>query len=246
MEKEENQIQASQHLTNFLNMVKKESQRPLRLAIVEKMPIPGMYACLQKHPTHIFITIKEGDSINSPHVETAIAHEATHGWLFYAKQFKWISFENEELKKEGAYLSILFNAIDDLVVEKILQENNFLFLQDNYIRQLKKEIKIIRKHKDIYMEFSDRPLFKEFFLIARYLLAWGTCRYLKIDPTIRKLAKKFMKIVKRTFSEAYTKIATIVGLFETNDIFISEGNNIVKERILELWDDKKIALLDLY
>lgn len=236
-------IQPSEKLGCFLEYIEKESRRPIRLEITSTFEIPGMVACIIEHPTHIYIKLKDGLQINDEKIEATIAHEATHGLLFYGRNFARARFKDKQSAQEGKHLTILFNVIDDLAVSKILQENEFALYDELYIQQTKKDIKRIRKQKGIYQEFSHEKLFKEFFIIARYVLAWGTIKYFKPDFMTRKLLKRFLKTVEKYYPNECSKITDMITLLNQYNIFGVLGNRAVKEQIIKKWDNKKLVIL---
>jgi hypothetical protein len=64
--------------------------------------------------------------------------------------------------------------IEDLVVNKIMHENNFQLLPKRYINRVKDEIEDLRKGKDCYENYNKySPIFKDRFMVYRYILAWG-------------------------------------------------------------------------
>jgi len=124
-----------------------------------------MYSVFKLDPKYIRVEIIEKkyyDSkgeIDQEGIEWMIAHEVTHGLLAYKKKYCQFEFKSvrvhNELEEDSA--SLLFTMIEDIVVSKIMHENNFQPYPYEYLDKIQTDTKYIRKSKGKFPNFIKIP-----------------------------------------------------------------------------------------
>ena len=83
--------------------------------------------------------------------------------------------------------------IEDIVVNKIVQDEGFAALAPRYLDIVKKEIAAALEGKDYYAKYAYSPVFKNRFMVFRFILAWGCMRYHNLKPAALKTLGRFLK-----------------------------------------------------
>ncbi len=236
-------LKLSEKVKEYIKKVEEETGRSVLLKSVQDVGMPGtcerfIVDCNSKY---LLVEIIEDCycdpkvDINQEEVDRSIAHEVTHGLLAYKKkycQFEFIAPIKDELLDST---SILFTMIEDIVVNKRIDENNFQPISQIYLNTVKKLIKDLRKGRDIFEE-NDIPKYKNSFMILNYIQPWGYLKYFDSDKIDKKTLHKFLKLFQKLYSTQYQEVKTIQEIILKNDIFTSEGfNNTIKE-CLDLWN----------
>ena len=168
------QFQCSAKLSKYLRKVEVETGRKVELRFAAKPGIAGMPAAFKLDPSCLLILLKEGTDLGNPEIEHTIAHEATHGYLLYKLGYSYPREKRKPTRNEMEHVSLLVTMIDDIVVNRIIQKEGFTPFSPRYLGQVERETKAARKGSDKpYDGFSYDPLFKDRFMVFRYILAWG-------------------------------------------------------------------------
>lgn len=127
--------------------------------------------------------------------------------------------------------------IEDLVVNKIMYENNFQLLPKRYINGLKDDIEDLHKGKDCYKNYNKYPpIHKNRFIVYRYILAWGVLRYFIPGEIDKKTIYKFLKIFQKSYPKQYEEAEQIIKIILEKDIFTREGQCKTIKKCLALWN----------
>ena len=173
-------------------------------------------------------------------IDSTIAHEVTHEFLSLKKKYCRLKCG----PKEGKTVGLLAIMIEDIVVDKIIQEKNYLPYSTRYLDTVKRETKSARKGTDYYKEFDYDPMYKDRFIVSRYIQAWEFLKYFNSGEIDKKTLYKFLKIFQKSYPEQYEEAKKIKEIILENDIFTSEGYNNAIKRCLKLWN--LIGLVDIY
>jgi hypothetical protein len=125
--------------------------------------------------------------------------------------------------------------IDDIIVNKKINEAGFSPFPPIYLYVVKGETKAARDGIDYYRQFSGDPVFKSRFMVLRYISAWGFTKYFNLKPSEIGIIGKFLKTFSKSFPTEYEMISNVRGLMLKNDIFTVEGHRTVLEGVFKLW-----------
>lgn len=238
-------LKISEKVEAYIEEVEKETGRQVLLKSVQDVGLEGLDAVFKVDPVYIlaeFIENKYQDSkgnINQEEVDRSIVHEVTHGFLAYKKgHYQFNEIFNQANETERLSIPLLFTMIEDIVVHKITCENNFLVYPQSYIKMVNKEIDYMRDRKDIYINFSKYGLlFKDRFMIWRYIQAWGLLEYANIYKLKdKKNLNKFLNIFQKSYYKQYKEAEKIITIIKEKDIFTTEGFNETIKECLDLWN----------
>ncbi len=230
------QFQYSAELSKYLNKVEIETGRRVEFRFAADLGLAGMTAAFKPDPSCILILLKEGTDWGNPQHEHTIAHEATHGYLIYKLGYSYPRTKRKPAKNETKHVSLLFTMIDDIVVNRIIQKEGFPPLSPRYLSMLERETKAARKGSDRpYDEFSYDPLFKDRFMVFRYILAWGFVNYCDLKPYARKIINKYLKAFEKSFAKQFTMADQIKKVILQHDIFSPHGHRKTIEAVARLW-----------
>lgn len=243
----------SEKLKEYIKRIEEETGRPVLIKSVQDVGLNGMNAVFKLDPKYIHVEIIEEkyyDSkgeIDQEGIECVIAHEVTHGLLAYKKKYCQLDIDCRCNKLEEDSIKRLISMIEDLVVDKIMHENNFQILPKRYIKRIKDEIEDLRKGKDCYEKFNKYfPIYKDRFMIYQYMLAWGVLKYFKLIGINKKTICEFLKIFQKSCPRQYEEAEKIKEIVLKNDIFTPEGYRKTIEECLELWNLTDLVNLYTY
>jgi len=236
-------LKLSEKLKEYIKKVEKETGRPVLLKSAQDVGLYGMNAVFKLDPKYIHVEIIEEkyyDSkgeIDQEGIECVIAHEVTHGLLAYKKKYYQFYIVPKCNKLEEDSFRLICSMIEDLVVHKIMQENNFRLLPKRYINKVKDEIEDLRKGKDCYENFNKYPpKLKDRFIVYRYMLAWGILRYFIPGEIDKKTIYKFLKIFQKSYPKQYKEAEQIIKIIFEKDIFTRDGQCKTIKKCLALWN----------
>jgi len=125
--------------------------------------------------------------------------------------------------------------VEDIVVNKIIQQEGFDPFGLNYLTVVQQETKSARKGRDHYRQYKD-PLLRHRIMVFRYILAWGYLQYFDLETYTRRTLSKFLKAFDSSFPEQFKMANQAKQIILENDIFTPTGFQNVVERILALWE----------
>lgn len=235
----------SEKLQTYIAKIEKETGRQVLIqSMATNIGISGMSAYISDHPTHILILL-ESDIKENEQLERSIAHEVTHGLLRYAKEYCILMPTYSLTKLELDTLNILTTMIEDIVVNKIIQENGFSPFSTSFYETVRQETEAAHERQDYYQEFQD-PLFKDRFMIFRYIMAWGFLEYYDLDESFQKILASFEYEFKLSFPRQYKSACQIKDIILQHDIFSAEGYCQVIKKSLKLWELDNIVNVKTY
>lgn len=233
----------SDKLKKYIKKAEEETGRSVLIKNVQDVGLNGMSAVFRLDPKHILVEIVEKKfcdlkgEIDQEGIECVIAHEVTHGLLAYKKKYYQFNIVGRRNELEEDSVSLINSMIEDLVVNKIMHENNFQLLPKRYIKRVKDEIEDLRKKKDCYENFNKYPpIFKDRLILYRYMLAWGVLRYFIPGKIDKETIYKFLKIFQKSYPRQYEEAEQIIKIILENDIFTPEGCCKTIKRCLALWN----------
>jgi len=233
----------SEKLKEYINKVEEETGRPALIKSAQDVGLQGMNAVFKLDPKYIRIEIIEEkycDSkgeVDQEGIECVIAHEVIHALLAYKKKYYQFYILPKCNKLEDNSGGLICSMIEDLVVNKIMYENNFQLLPKRYISGLNDDIEDLRKGKDCYKNYNKySPIHKNRFIVYRYILAWGVLRYFIPNETDKNTICKFLKIFQKSYPKQYKEAEQIIKIILEENIFTREGQCKTIKKCLALWN----------
>ena len=233
----------SEKLKEYIKKVEEETGRPALIKSVQDVGLNGMSAMFVLDPKYIRVEIVEKlfynskGEIDQEGIECVIAHEVIHGFLAYKKKYYQFDIVGRRNKLEDNSIRLICSMIEDLVVNKIMRENNFQLLPKRYINRIKDEIEDLRKGKDCYENYNKYSLvFKDRYIVYRYILSWGVLKYFNPGEIDKKIIYRFLKIFQKSYPKQYKEAEQIIKIILENDIFTPEGCCKTIKECLALWN----------
>jgi hypothetical protein len=214
----------SSKLTDYLNKIETETGREVKILESPYLGLKGMWAGFRYHPDSIIIIIRSDINKTNETLERSIAHEATHGYILFKKQYCRGEFPESTKDSDKRDIQLMFTMVDDIVVNKIISKNGFTPFGVEYLSVVQKEIDSMLVGVDLYRQFSDDILFDDLLMITRYIVAWGFLEYFELSKSEYELLKKFVDVFIDTYPLQYDIAIQIKQIIKDNDIFTSSGH----------------------
>jgi hypothetical protein len=217
------ELDFSPKLVEYLKKIEAETGRPIKFTESNELGIKSITAAYQYHPQYILITLNTDYPRSRDDMERSIAHEATHGYIIHRLGFcrsLYVQDSTEDYRKE---VQLVFTMIEDIVVNKIIEDNGFPPFGHEYMPMVQEEIKIARMGEEagesFYSRFTDDYRLEALLMISRYIIAWGFLKYYSLSPEQTEMINEFKKVFKTYYPDYYEFTAQIVKLMEDKDIF---------------------------
>jgi hypothetical protein len=227
-------LKLSEKLNTYIEKIEKETGRPVSIEMVQDVGLRGMKAKFELDP--VYICVKIDQNIEMEKYEQSIAHEITHGFLAYKKKYCQLDYIQEPNEIEGKTIDIIVTMIEDIVVNKIIQEEYFQPCPYDYLDKIQNDTKNIRKSKGKIPRLHQDPVLNDWLMILRYIAAWGFLKYFNLNSFSQRVISKFIKCFKKSYPKQYEAAGQIEEIILENNIFTSEGYYKAIKRCLELWN----------
>lgn len=224
----------SDKLRNYLEKIERETGKEVRVLESPHLGLKGMWAGYRYHPDFIIVIIRSGIEKTNETIERSIAHEATHGYILFKMNYCRADFKPEMTENEKKDVQMIFTMVDDIVVNKILSENDFNPFGEEYLAIVQKEIDSMITGVDFYRQFSDDLLFDDLLMITRYIVAWGFLEYFELSNESYDILNKYVLVFEDTYPLQYHIASKIKKIINDNDIFSSERHCQAMIEILTL------------
>lgn len=181
----------------------------------------GARVRLDHNDRRIIVEINEKMLKNEPEeeIDSTIAHETTHEILSFKKGHYRLT-----VTKFREIIGRIETMIEDIVVNKIIYKKNYRPYSVQYLNDVKKkEIEVLLEGKDPYKEFDQFPIYKNVFMIARYIQAWGYLKYFSLDETASETLSEYLELFQKSYPEEYKRAKKIKEIIIKNNIFEAEG-----------------------
>jgi hypothetical protein len=222
--------QLSEKIQSFFSYVQSESGRSISLQQTASVGLQGMNFAFEDHPTNIIIRFVLPFKGSIDQFEQSLAHEAGHGLMTHGRDYIHLE-PNQKLDNVTAFsLSVIGTMIDDVPVNKVIQDHGFRAYDENYVSTLKREAKAAkRKDFSIYSKTGPNDLTKKRFAIYRYVAAWAYLQYFTISSIQRDVLRKFRKNFKRAYPNLSKQGLEICEHFKEYDVFTPSGHKNISE-----------------
>ena len=230
-------LKLSEKVKTYVEEVEKETGYTV---LIENFHGKGAAVTLDHEHKYIHVEINEEEYIKDlekgseeeieEEIDHTIAHEVTHEFLSLKKKYCRVRCGSKVRKT----VEILVTMIEDIVVNKIIQEKNYRPYSTKYLDDINLDIEDIRKGRVCCEIHNDDPIYK--FMVFRYILAWGFLKYLNLGEIDKKTIHKLLKIFQKSCPKQYAEAKKIKEIILENDIFTPEGYNNTIKKCLDLWN----------
>lgn len=234
MDIQEFKTKITQKLIRYIEKIELETGRKMKFEYIDDFGSPGTQFAFRKDPEYLCIAAKTGILLDDPRIERSIAHEITHCLLIYGRGYYALDPKENSSDEDILHLGLL-SFIDDIVVNKIIQENGFAPYSNTYLEMLKQEIMAARYRRNIYAQSYSR-LYNARYPISRYILAWAGIKYYRLESEASKLLNEFLKVFPIGFPYPYKEADALRKTIVKNDVFGVEGHKKIIQYILREWN----------
>jgi hypothetical protein len=231
--------QFSHQLKTYLKKVEEETGRPIKILESQNLGVKGISVGFRYHPQNILIIVNPSLKRSISDFERSIAHEATHGYILHKLRYCRPIFSPEIPDKSRQMTHLLFTMVEDLVVNRIIQNNGFLPFGSEYIPMLQKEVEVAEKGEKsgetFYYLFTPDPQTEDILMISRYIIAWGFLNYHSFKKDVQKSIQEFLQKFKHNYLHHYPRAAMVQEIIQKHDIFTAEGQCQAMKEIIAFW-----------
>lgn len=232
-------FQISPRLEKYLRVIEEETGLPVKILESSDLGITGARAAFNYHPQYTVVVLNSSLPRLSEDLERSVAHEATHGYILHKLGYCRAVFTektSEDIKKKA---NVLFSIVEDLAVNRIIQENGFPPFGSEYIPMLKKETEVAKtgekEGEKFYRQFTSDLEFEDIIMVSRYILAWGFLRYYPLPSETRYILQKFLEVYSKAYPHHYPHAAQVKEIILQNDVFTAPGECRAMQEIMKLW-----------
>ncbi len=238
----------SSKLLAYIDKVESATRRQIKIEFVNPNDF-GTYGESFGHridPTFLYVGIEQGTKTDDLRAERSIAHEITHGLLNYGLGYCTLNMKQTATDDEWRQLCAL-SVVDDIVVNKFIQDEGFSPIGNNYHLMIKKEIQAARyKDDSLWSNPSNGLFYNRRYMALRYILAWGMKQYCQIEPDLQGKIDEFLKLFQKAFPMPFAIASDIRDLIIKNDIFQASGHRIVIEKLVKEWNLQGCCTIETY
>jgi hypothetical protein len=239
--------QLSEKTKNFFEYVKNETGKPIQIQQSKSVGLQGMNFAFTHDPSFIIleIVLPFGGSIDQ--FENSLAHEACHGLLTYSRGYVHLKPVNAIKGNVSFSLSVIGTMVDDVPVNKLIQDYGFRAYGENYLRMVKREGKFASKgDRTIYNNTGPDEESRKRFMIYRYVAAWTYLQYFIMNSLDRSSLQKFRKSFSRAYPDIGKEGSNICECFKKYDVFSKEGHEEIIKKVLCGWNLDEFVLIERY
>jgi hypothetical protein len=223
-------------LLRYLDEVEKVTGRKIEIEVIKDPNVLLTGAYFIPHYKYIYIKIYNDIIENIQQEYQGIAHEVTHGYMIYKLGFYYPIPSVDLIKSIIDSVETLSTMINDMVDNKILQDEGFLPYSNIYFITMQEEIYCMSHEMDYYRQFNNDLLNKRRFMIHRYVTAWGFKQYFQISDEQKEFIEKFLNDFKIGYPDIHDEAEQIIQIILGNNIFTPLGNKKIMETILKMWN----------
>jgi|GEM_PF-726826 hypothetical protein len=231
--------QFSNRLITYLQKVEDETRRTIKILESQNLGVRGISVGFRYHPQYIIIIVNPSLKRSITDFERSIAHEATHGYILHRLGYCRPLFRPETPDKIQQMVHLLFTMVEDLVVNRIIQDNGFQPFGSEYIPMLHREVEVAEKGEQsgetFYHLFSPDPQTEDILMISRYIIAWGFLNYHSFKKDVQDRIQEFLLKFQQNYSHHYPRAAIVREIIQKHNVFTAEGQCQAMKEIIELW-----------
>lgn len=232
-------FKVSPRLEKYLRVIEEETGLPVKILQSPDLGITGARAAFNYHPDYTVVVLNSSEPRLNADLERSVAHEATHGYILHKLGYCRAVFTektSDDIKRKA---NVLFSMVEDLAVNRIIQENGFPPFGSEYLPMLKKEIEVAEagetEGENFYRQFTSDLEFEDIIMVSRYILAWGFLRYYSLPLEIRFIIQKFLEVYSKAYPHHYPHAARVKEIILRNDVFTAPGECQAMQEIMKLW-----------
>lgn len=236
-------FEVSDKLSRYIAKIEANTKREVKAELVYNVDPSGATAAFLPDSTHITICLARSLCDKPEEAEHNIAHEATHGLLVYEKHYCAPMFFPFVFERFAERAKLIITTVEDIVVFKILSQEGFVPFSPVYLDEVRKETSVASKHTNYYQRYSHDPIYKNLYIIHRYIIAWGLSKYCDIDATTNAILNAFLLSIESAYPKHFAMIKRIKEIVEKNDIFTAEGCCKAIDAMLSIWNLSRFVKL---
>jgi len=228
----------SQKLRDYLTSIETGIGGAVEYAIVADDALKGndfAYEVGQDNQT-VLVT-QRAFAPTTPHFEAGFAHEATHGLLYFRK-YAQPRHEKALSELEKEYVSNCQTMVQDLVVNKLIEDNGFKVCDDRLVAVMVGETEAHLKGGLIYEkgDFAKDLKLQTMLRVMKRLLYEASLNYPNTNPTDREAILAFLEAHGRTCPQDVTYTETIKTFINGEDLFTKAGYKKAVNEVAALWE----------
>ena len=229
----------SHRLETYLNKVEKETGRPIKILESKNLGVRGISIGFRYHPQYILIILNPSIKRSISDFERSMAHEATHGYILHGLGYCRPIISSETSDKFRQMIHLLFTMLEDLVVNRIIQDNGFLPFGSEYMPMLQKEVEVAEKGEQsgetFYHLFTPDQQTEDILMISRYIIAWGFLNYHSFEKDVQNQIQEFLQKFQHNYPHHYPRAVKVQEIIQKHNIFTAKGQCQTMKEIIELW-----------
>jgi hypothetical protein len=230
----------------YLNKISRETGREIVIEEATDLGIPEMIAAFKPSQEDFIIRVLARIDENDERFQETIIHEAVHGLLYYSKGYYHPEPESACTESVSLSLDILASMVDDIAVNKIMQDKGFREIKEIHLRAFRKEIRAARESNDFYTRVSSDPAVQKIFKVCRYVVVWGFVQYLALKPMAKRIFKRYLKVFEKAYHDEYEIANRITEVITNYDIFAAEGQQKALKEIVKICGFEQVTRLADY
>jgi len=223
----------SPHLMSYLDKIVDLTGRRV---VVERRSLPfGLKAGFQRDPQFIRIILDPSLDLKSDYAEQSIAHELTHGLLAYGKGYSDLTPKRPLTAKEQKHRNTTAMVVEEIVVNKIIQNDGFSPFSPDYPANVQQETKVAYTRQMYHSDFIDDEEGLNQWMVLRYTNAWGLVEYCSLDQNVKDIISEYLRAFKNGYPKQFGMAEQIKTAVKQNNIFEADGYRKTMVSILGLW-----------
>ncbi|MDI9437582.1 MAG: hypothetical protein QM405_05880 [Euryarchaeota archaeon] len=232
-------FQLSPRLKEYLKVVEEETGMPVKILGRPDLGLTGARAAFNYHPLYTVVVLNSSEPRLSEDLERSVAHEATHGYILHKLGYCRAVFTKNASEDVKMKANLLFSLVEDLVVNRIIQENGFPPFGTEYLPMIKKEIEVASAGENVgekfYSQFTSDLELEDIIMVSRYILSWGFLRYYPLSREVRLILQEFLEVYSKAYPHHYPHAARVKEIILENDVFTAQGECRAMQEIMRLW-----------
>ncbi len=234
-------LHISTKLRNYLQKVSREAGRPVAVYEDGSDGLLGMQDCDFDALPGIRIPIDPDQPYEF--IEYSIAQAATLGLLAYGKGFRRVVIKMDASQTEEQSIRMLVAMVDDIPTSSILQQEDLKPYSPDSFYWLEYEMAAAFFGIDVLSKYQDL-LFKQRYLVFRYMQTWTLLRYVPLGGAERSLLLKYEDVFRTAYPRELKLAHALQDVIMREDPLTAAGNLAILKAAFPLWGLEKSILFE--
>jgi len=227
-------LDLSHKVVDYLNTISEETERDIHISIRKSMN--NMPASFTMDTDKIIIYIDPSLFQSKKHMEFSICHEATHGRLIYSLGFCSPRKKRLLNSVEAQEISLIVSMIDDIPVNKILENEGLPYFISYFFETLNRETRAAKKRdKKYYYPFSEDNYLISRFMTYRYVCSWIHLNLFELDTVYVNIIKKYQRVFQNSYPSEYELANRTIDIIQKYDFLDKDEHFNLHKEIYALW-----------